>query len=435
MAKKTRRLMALVILTTLLLALVIVGQGMAKGGPARIEKLGEALYFDENLSEPSGQSCASCHEPSTGFVDPDSDLPVSEGVIEGRFGGRNSPASAYAMYAPVLYKVIEDDGEDLWIGGQFWDGRATGETLGDPLADQALGPFINELEMNNPDEATVVRDALNGEYGDLFKYVCGDGSLGDPDYVLAAYDCIALSIAAFERTELFGQFSSKYDHYLKACLRFRGDPDRCAKGEGWLAKRVGRRFFSRTEWEGFQLFMDEDPGGAMCVACHVADWTADPGNVVIPSWANGMVPPLFTDFTYDNLGVPKNPEIDALIGTPQNTDFGLGPIVGDPAQNGKFKVMTLRNIALTAPYAHNGLFESLKEITHFYNTRDALPDCTDPDVTDPEPGVNCWPAAEVPGFNVDELGNLGLSDEQEDALAEFMKTLSDGWKRGKGARK
>ena len=111
-----------------------------------MEQLGEVLYFDENLSEPAGQSCASCHMPSAGFVDPDSDLPVSEGVIPGLFGGRNSPASAYAMYAPTRYF---DDGEGLWIGGQFWDSRATGEVLGDPLADQALGPFLNPVEMAN----------------------------------------------------------------------------------------------------------------------------------------------------------------------------------------------------------------------------------------------------------------------------------------------
>ncbi|HEY3475247.1 MAG TPA: cytochrome-c peroxidase, partial [Anaerolineales bacterium] len=109
-----------------------------------IEKLGEFLYFDTNLSEPAGQSCASCHDPAFGFDDPDAGLPVSEGVIPGLFGGRNSPISAYAMYSPVMYF---DEEEGLWIGGQFWDGRATGSVLGDPLADQAVGPFLNPVEM------------------------------------------------------------------------------------------------------------------------------------------------------------------------------------------------------------------------------------------------------------------------------------------------
>ena len=165
----------------------------------------------------------------------------------------------------------------------------------------------------------------------------------------------------------------------------------------------------------------------MCAACHVADFTPAAANVVVPAWApDGMVPPVFTDFTYDNLGVPVNPEIAALAG-PQLTDLGLGDVVGDPAENGKFKVMTLRNIGLTAPYAHNGLFARLKDITHFYNTRDLLPSCDL--VNNPKIGNNCWPVPEVPEtINADELGNLGLSDKDEDALVEFMKTLSDGWK-------
>ena len=201
------------------------GQGQVRN---KIEQLGEALYFDENLSEPAGQSCASCHTPSAGFVDPDSDFPVSEGVIPGLFGGRNSPASAYAMYAPTRYF---DTDEGLWIGGQFWDSRATGDVLGDPLADQALGPFLNPVEMANTSKAQVVKRCKEmRSYGNLFKQVCGGGKVNNPTYVEEAYDCIALSIAAFERTELFGQFNSKYDAYLQACLSAGGDPDGCAMG-------------------------------------------------------------------------------------------------------------------------------------------------------------------------------------------------------------
>jgi cytochrome c peroxidase len=152
--------------------------------------------------------------------------------------------------------------------------------------------------------------------------------------------------------------------------------------------------------------------GAMCAACHVVDWTADPGNVVVPGWApTGFVPPMFTDFTYDNLGVPRS-DHRLLVGAP--TDLGLGPIVGDTAENGKFKVMTLRNIWLTKPYAHNGYFKNLKDIVHFYNTRDVVSEG--------------WPAPEYPAtVNFGELGDLGLSAKDEDALVKFMKTLNDGW--------
>ena len=390
------------------------------------EELGQFLYFDENLSEPAGQSCASCHDPAFGFVDPDKGLPVSEGVIPGLFGGRNSPAAAYAMYAPVFYF---DEGEGLWIGGQFWDGRATGDVLGDPLADQALGPFLNPVEMNNVDEDNllrkdwVIRDLAASDYAEVFEQVWGEGSLGD---VESAYDQVALSIAAFERTELFGQFTSKYDYYLEECLAMGGDKDECAMGVGKTASKAGKKFFSKEEWYGFQLFMGENNNdgilakgeGAMCAACHVADWTVDPGNVIVPAWApEGWVPPLFTDFTFDNLGVPKNTEYPLDLYAP--VDLGLGAVVGDADENGKFKVMTLRNIGLTEPYAHNGFFLRLKDITHFYNTRDVLGSL--------KKGAD-WPLSEYPAtMNVDELGNLGLSDADEDALVEFMKTLSDGW--------
>jgi cytochrome c peroxidase len=404
-------------------ALAFVGSSPAQVALSPFEQLGSFLYFDEDLSEPSGQSCASCHHPDFGFVDPDAELPVSEGVIPGLFGGRNSPSSAYAMYAPVFYF---DGTEALWIGGQFWDGRATGELLGDPLADQAIGPFLNPVEMANPDMLTVLRDVLDSDYAALFEQECGPVDLTSEHGIQAAYNCIGLAIGAFERTALFAPFSSQYDAYLAACVQAGGLMDECAMGTGKVAAKVGKSYFSKEEWRGFELFMGEnnndgilDKGeGAMCVACHVVDWTDDPGNVIVPAWSpDGSVPPMFTDFTFDNLGVPKNTAYPMDPDAP--VDLGLGGIVMDPAENGKFKVMTLRNIGLTAPYGHNGLFTQLKDIVHFYNTRDvpgSLPRGMD------------WPMPEYPDtINTDELGNLGLSDDDEDALVEFMKTLDDGW--------
>ncbi len=203
-------------------------------------------------------------------MDPDKGLPVSRGVITDRFGNRNSPASAYAMYAPKFDEVEE-------VGGQFWDGRATGEVLGDPLADQALGPFLNPVEMNNPDRETVIADALGGDYGDLFIEVCGDGS-----DVEAAYNCIAMSIAAFERTALFGQFSSKYDAYLQACLDLRvGTRTTVRWGSGTRAEEAGGDVFTQQRVGRLPALHERRqrqrryPGtgeGAACVACHVADW-------------------------------------------------------------------------------------------------------------------------------------------------------------------
>jgi len=384
--------------------LLLASQVMAADEPelTPIEKLGEFLYFDENLSQPGGQSCASCHDPAVGFDDPDDGLPVSEGVLPDRFGGRNSPSAAYAMYAPIRYF---DEVEGLWIGGQFWDSRATGEVLGDPLADQARGPFLNPVEMNNKTKERVIKDVANSDYAGLFEEVWGPGNLED---VETAYDNVALSIAAFERTILFAKFNSKYDAYLESCLKRNSDPDDCAIGKGPKAKKAGK-IFSNQEWNGFQLFM----GDAMCVACHVADWTTADGNVQVPDWAPAdMVPPLFTDFTYDNLGVPKNTEYPLDPNAP--VDLGLGPNVLDGSENGKFKVMTLRNIGLTKPYAHNGFFKTLLEITHFYNTRDVE--------------AEGWAVPEYPDtVNKDELGNLGLSPQDEADLVAFMMTLSDGY--------
>jgi cytochrome c peroxidase len=414
-----------IVLLLLALPVSVMANNMPPAGNAisNLEKLGEFLYFDEDLSTPAGQSCASCHDPDFGFDDPDSDLPVSEGVIPGLFGGRNSPISAYAMYAPIMYF---DAVEGLWIGGQFWDGRATGAYLGDPLADQAVGPFLNPVEMANTDKAQVIDDIKLSTYATLFEQVWGEGSLDD---VEAAYDKVGLSIAAFERTQLFAQFNSKYDFYLAACLQNGGTPDDCAKGLGKIADKVGKKVFSAEEWKGLTLFMGENNNdgilqkgeGAMCSACHVADWTLASDYalpVVVPAWApEGMVPPVFTDFTFDNLGIPKS---EHMLLVNNSVDLGLGPVVGDEAENGKFKVMTVRNIGLSSPYGHNGYFERLKDIVHFYNTRDvpgSLPQGMD------------WPLPEVPDtVNFDELGNLGLSDADEDALVEFMKTLSDGYK-------
>jgi cytochrome c peroxidase len=348
-----------------------------------------------------------------------------------RFGNRNSPSAAYALYAPTRRF---DEGEGLWLGGQFWDGRATGEILGDPLADQALGPFLNPLEMNNPSKLIVINKIKLSSYADLFEEVWGEGALND---VEAAYDRVALSIAAFERTALFAPFTSKYDVYLKECLDLGGNMADCATGEGSYAAAAGT-IFTTEEWQGLQLFMGENdndgvlgPGeGAFCSACHVADWTEIQPGQIAPDWAPaGYVPPVFTDFSFDNLGAPANPDNPFYFLPPafnpdgeDFVDLGLGgdlmaigypyEVYGD--ELGKVKVMTLRNIGITVPYLHNGVFNTLEDVVNFYNTRDVVSEG--------------WPDPEVPvNVNVDELGNLGLSAADEAAVAAFMRTLSDGY--------
>ncbi|HBY94933.1 MAG: hypothetical protein M5U01_16500 [Ardenticatenaceae bacterium] len=369
---------------------------------SNVEMLGEHLFFDENLSEPAGQACAVCHGPAVGWTGPSPVInatgAVYEGAVPGRFGNRKPPASAYAGDSPVLYQAADG----TWVGGMFWDGRATGATLGDPLAEQAQGPFLNPLEQNNPDAKAVVDKVLASSYSSLFTAVCG--AVYD---VEAYYDCIGRSIAAYERSGEVSQFSSKYDYFLK--------------GEATLT--------DQEKW-GFQLF----EGKAMCSGCHISE-----------RGPNGE-PPLFTDYTYDNLGVPKNPQnpfYQEPEWNPDGTrwvDYGLGGYLkaaGYPPnvynkELGKMKVPTLRNVdqrpydGFVKAYGHNGYFKSLEEIVHFYNTRDVLPTCApnSPLV----PGVDCWPKAEVPkNVNRTELGKLGLTPDEETALVAFMKTLTDGY--------
>lgn len=319
------------------------------------ESLGKNLYFDENLSDPNGQACASCHLPSAGFADPDQNLPVSEGVIPGRFGGRNSPTASYAMFSPefTLKGGIS--------GGQFWDGRAAN------LVEQAKGPFLNPVEMNNPDKATVVRDVQASAYAADFEAVYGLDAFAD---IELAYDNVADAIAEYEKSTEVNPFTSKYD-----------------------LVQAGQASFTAQEQAGFALFT----GKGKCAHCH--------------SLGGGHNPDVFSDFSYHNIGVPKNTEYP--LDPNAATDLGLGGVLDDPKEYGKFKTSHLRNIADTAPYMHNGLLKTLKEVVHFYNTRDI-------------PGM--WPPAEVPEtIDGKFMGDLGLTDAEEDAIVSFMETMTDGY--------
>jgi cytochrome c peroxidase len=380
--------------------------------PARLtpqERLGKMIFFDTNLSFNENQSCAACHGPEAGWTGPTAKInahgAVYEGSIPGRFGNRKPPSSAYATQSPVLYY---DSNEDLFIGGNFWDGRATGEKLGNPAADQAQGPFLNALEQALYSSTDVIGKICTGRYADLYRKVCGPMACNQ-SYVDEAYDCVGLAIAAYEASPEVNQFSSKFD-----------------------AVMAGRAKFTKKEQQGFELFVSK----GKCSLCHIVEGI------------DGSLA-LFTDFTFDNLGVPKNPENPFYTQTdfnPQGADwidFGLGEFLMSradyaayaDANYGKQKVPTLRNADLrpnqgfVKAYSHNGYFKSLKRIVHFYNTRDVLPQCQT-DMTDREAEkANCWPKPEVAdNVNTDELGNLGLTDAEEDAIVAFMEALSDGYK-------
>ncbi len=167
------------------------------------QELGAKIFADTNLSEPVGQSCASCHDALTGFADPDVDStnPVSEGAVTGRFGNRNAPTAAYTSLIPDF--GTNNAGE--FVGGQFVDGRATN------LVEQAKLPFLNPLEMANLDKASVINKIRNAAYAAQFEQVYGAGSLDNTD---TAFDQVADAIAAFEGTDEFSPFTSKFDYFL-----------------------------------------------------------------------------------------------------------------------------------------------------------------------------------------------------------------------------
>jgi len=387
-----------------LTAIFLVGIGLiliisvvsASSGLTDKEELGKAIFFDENLSLNGNQSCASCHGPEVGFTGPLSDTnangAVYEGSIAGAFGDRKPPSAAYATLSPIFHM----DKKGLFTGGNFWDGRATGDVLGNPAADQAQGPFLNPAEQALPSASDVVTKVCAASYGDLFRAVWGQ-EICDPANVYAAYDAIGLSIAEYEASFEVNAFTSKYDYAFK--------------GEAKLTK---------LEMKGYSLFQ----GKGKCRLCHSSGKDA-----------------LFTDFTFDNLGVPQNPENPAGV-APGFVDPGLGGFLMTSGYDedvyeselGKHKVPTLRNVDLrpsedfVKAYGHNGYFKSLWGIVHFYNTRDILPTCPGEYTEAQALAANCWPEAEVSeNVNTDELGDLGLSFEEEQAIVAFLKTLSDGY--------
>ena len=384
-------------------ALAIDSSAHAPPTSAAAAELGRQVFFDTNLSLTRSQSCASCHLPERAFTGnnhPDALFPVAIGASPELVGVRNTPTALYAAFTPP-FELVEDEGEWVPVGGQFLDGRA------DTLALQAAGPFVNPREMAMPDKASVVRRLRRAEYAGTFKKVFGPRVFDD---VERAYVAMTQAVEAFERTEQFTPFSSKFDAVLRGKARFTADEQR-----------------------GFELFKDPDKGN--CIACHVGDeGSRDPR-----AW-------LFTDFTYDNLGVPRNPAI------PDNADpefFDLGlcarPGLADRLPEaiedadayvaglcGAFKVPTLRNVARTAPYMHNGVFSSLREVVEFYVTRDTNPGRWYPVVDGQVHKFDDLPPEYLGNVNTSEIpydrspgDEPRLSSVEIDQVVAFLRTLSD----------
>ena len=208
---------AVLFLTGVLLAVYLPGAELnERSSLTPIERLGKELFFDP-ISDPPGMSCASCHAPEVGWSGPDAQLnlggAVYPGAVSQRFGNRRPPSSAYATFSPTLHY---DQEKEEFVGGNFWDGRATGRDLGTPAADQAKGPFLNPVEHNNANQQAVCLQVAASHYTSLFEEVWGTGSLEcEEPRVSETYDKIALSLAAYEASEDVNSFTSKFDYFLK----------------------------------------------------------------------------------------------------------------------------------------------------------------------------------------------------------------------------
>jgi cytochrome c peroxidase len=450
-------------------------------GTEATETLGELMLFDNNISPNRNQACASCHMPYAGFGGPIPSVNLTiiafPGTAHFRVGKRIPQRHPYAPFFPVLqYNQVQG----LFFGGNFFDSRATGYLLRVPDAEQAQGPPVDTQEMGFPDTACIAFQLSQAVYRPLFEEVWGKGSLEinfpheteqicttpggaavfggsatpiplsatDRTRANTVYDRWAQSIDAYEQSVQVSAFSSKFDAFL-----------------------AGKYKLTPEEMAGFRLF----DGKGNCNSCHLdGRGTTLKSNQTDTSSA-AMVNPLFTCFGSANEGLPLNPRDafyyetkpdaygftanpygfgyrDLGLGTFLRGGFGSGPTPNAswrqyaPTVDGQMQVSSARDVAMTPPqcpsteapgpyfqkgFFHNGYIKSLKQLVHFYNTRDkyAYPVTSGHCPPGTTEKVDCWPMPEVRN-NIDMTsGNLGLTDEEENDIVAFLQTLSDGFTR------
>jgi cytochrome c peroxidase len=442
----------------------------------QVETLGKLEIFDPNLSVNNNVACSYCHDPMAGYGNGSSVLSVFTGgsnpgsvpiTVTGaypnnRIAKRNPQSYVYSPYFPPLqYNTTQGD----FYGGNFWDARATGYRLQNSAAEQGQDPPVDPEEMANPDTACVVWKLSLSKYKFFFEQVWGTGSLdiawpSDVANVCStpkgaaifgtnatplnlspsertranqAFDEFGQAIASYEISSSVSPFTSKFDAYL-----------------------AGAATLTPQEQNGYNLFR----GKAQCNTCHL-----DGRSNMATGTDTGMatnVAPMFTDFTYNNLGLPRNvilpwysedtPDQFGFTGNPLGigfTDEGVGLFLDGyygappnlmwgqylPFFEGKFQTSTVRNVGMVPypgfvkAYMHNGYLLSLKEVVHFYNTRDVYPQ---PVLSGHCPAgtvekVNCWPMPEDPNNENMTIGKLGLTDSEENDLVAFLQTLTDGF--------
>lgn len=378
-------------LAVLSLAIGLGWKAPAKPTLSAQASLGQLLFHDPSLSASGQLSCAGCHDPLHAHG-PANDLPTQMGGPRmDQMGQRSTPSLRYLSFTPAF--ALDAQGKPS--GGFFWDGRANS------LQAQAMGPLLHPKEMANGSAAELVQRLSKGPHARRFEAVFGAQVWQQPQ---AALEAVALALAQYQIEDpQFHPFDSLFDSHLR-----------------------GQAPLSPAQARGWALFKDPQKGN--CAACHNADTAPDGRH------------PLFTDHSYDNLGVPRNPQL-AHNRDPSTFDLGLcqrpdGSLRQRNDLCGAFKVPTLRNVAIKKVFFHNGQIKSLSEALHFYVERDTHPQRWYP--TRPQGQVavyNDLPARWHRHVNQNEapydraLGAAPALNEAEiQDLAAFLHTLTDGYR-------
>jgi cytochrome c peroxidase len=389
-----------------------------------IASLGRQIFFDARLSASGTQSCASCHTPDHAYGPPDG-ASARLGGPNGKLQGNRAVPGLRYLYLVPNFSIGPDinEAENVNLnkiaiqssglvraqktvgaatsavamvpqGGLFWDGRAN------TLEQQAKGPLLNPVEMANPDIGTVAAKLRKAPYAGTFTQLFGGSILDKPGLLV---DEAMFAVARFQVEDVsFHPYSSKYDYWLE-----------------------GKAQLSPTELHGLQLFDDKDK--ANCAGCHLDK----PGK--------DGAPPLFTDFQYEGLGVPRNLEL-TVNRDRHHYDLGLcGPLRSDIAAQtqycGMFRTPSLRNSATRKVFFHNGIYHDLDRVMAFYDFRDVQPEKIYPKGPDGKPlKFDDVPEAYLANMDVVDPpfdrkpGQAPAMTEQDmrDIVA-FLGTLTDGY--------
>ena len=451
--------------------------------------LGGLLNFDENMSPFRNEACAFCHMPYAAFSGPIPSVNLTmvayPGTYRYRAAKRTAQRYTYSWTFPVLYY---NSTQGLFFGGNFWDGRATGFKLQSPDAEQAQHPPVDPLEMGLPDTACIALRISQAAYRRLFELVWGaDFDIhwpGNAEEICSTPGgnfptAMPIALSAADRTKA----NNIYNHWGQSISFLEHTPDVSpfnSKFDQSLSASPGVAL-TADEAAGFALFN----GKGNCNSCHVdgRSTTLTPGQTDTGNTAS--VGPLFTCHGFANEGLPLNPRLplyyestpDGFRFTPnpdglRYRDLGFGNFLRSgpqsspdpnssnwlqfaPSTDGQFQVMTARDVALTPPqcptteagtgkpyfqkeFFHNGYIKSLKQLVHFYNTRDSVPNPNGnttyayPVTSGHCPAgtverVTCWPQPEVKN-NIDmTTGALGLTNTEENQIVAFLETLTDGY--------